>query len=805
MKLQGLSVIFCLIAVPIILVLTAYIQAQITTISMQLAYDTKLLDATHDAMVALEINTANEDLSTVSDSLRSIVSASTNTFINSLSANMGMSSASKSALQPYVPAILVTLYDGYYIYSPTKTPIVCTNSKGVAVYVGDKGVKKDGTVGSYQAYTYDESDTISVDEGADSDYGMLMYKVEGEDKYITGIVEGITEFKTDYVLKSYIPYASRYYYKTGANPEDCIDVQINYTLDNFINIYGNIEGIYYTKSGYYSNVEVTKCIVGDLTDSGVMVNPLEMEGLMNYNEAEIDEFIDKYSTHNKYISIVIDTHIDGDAPFTITSKYIDGDDDESNVDEYEKDDADSAIRYYLKSFAFSNWCREYLADLEIGHIKENMSKANEEAYGESVLGGNDNNVVDNISIVRFEGDTRKIFNSSENPEELDSTFSLHRTDVMKNSIQYNLNVAMSSYNEMNLNSFAFEMPILDDVTWDKITSKVSIVSFMQGFKCGLKTYNNYASVSSTNNEFTVIPEEIYYVGPNSTGVNGLNDGETKYHRIDCPEFSNVKMVGNDKFNFDGILESTASSDTEINDYVLERTVRSFVSKEVKYDKIYNSLEQKYDYDHQNVACYKCIVSRNYESSRDGKIGYYNNLDYKTLSRQAKKVYLIALAKERDELYKTNQIVLTQGMKVDRSMANDQRDSNPLTLENLNNFFNHEYDLKDIKSIEVTFKEVTSQDPTLAIVAYIKASANGIWIKNSKEEDGHHRLILNQLAAQTITLEFSNADVSDTSSLDSPLSILTIDLYSELKPDGSNIRASEGSIKYWIDSIKVNYK
>ena len=108
MKLQGLSVIFCLIAVPIILVLTAYIQSQITTISMQLAYDTKLLDATHDAMVALEINTANEDLSTVSDSLRSIVSASTNTFINSLSTNMGMSSASKSALQPYVPAILVT-------------------------------------------------------------------------------------------------------------------------------------------------------------------------------------------------------------------------------------------------------------------------------------------------------------------------------------------------------------------------------------------------------------------------------------------------------------------------------------------------------------------------------------------------------------------------------------------------------------------------------------------------------------------------------------------------------------------------
>ena len=87
MKLQGLSVIFCVIAVPVILILTYYIQAQVDTIALQASYDTKLLDATHDAMVALEINTANEDLSTVSDALRSIVTASTNTFINSLDRN----------------------------------------------------------------------------------------------------------------------------------------------------------------------------------------------------------------------------------------------------------------------------------------------------------------------------------------------------------------------------------------------------------------------------------------------------------------------------------------------------------------------------------------------------------------------------------------------------------------------------------------------------------------------------------------------------------------------------------------------
>ena len=236
MKLQGLSVFFCLIAVPIILVLTAYVQAQINTISMQLAYDTKLLDATHDAMVALEINTANENLSSVSDSLRSIVNASANTFINSLSTNMGMSSATKSALQPYIPAIVVTLYDGYYIYSPTRTPVICKDENGVAVYVGDKGVISLGTSPEgFKTYQYNPDDTAAtVGMDAGEDYGMLMYKVDEQDYYITQIVNDVTEFTTDYVLKAYIPYAARY--KSGDTDPTDFDVQINYTLDNFVNI-----------------------------------------------------------------------------------------------------------------------------------------------------------------------------------------------------------------------------------------------------------------------------------------------------------------------------------------------------------------------------------------------------------------------------------------------------------------------------------------------------------------------------------------------------------------------------------------
>ena len=286
MKLQGLSVFFCLIAVPIILVLTAYVQAQITTISMQLAYDTKLLDATHDAMVALEINTANEDLSTVSDSLRSIVNASTNTFINSLSTNMGMSSATRHALEPYIPAILVTLYDGYYIYSPTQTPIICTDDHGVAVYVGDKGVSQGTGASGYTSYKYDSSSSFELNAELGADYGMLMYKVEGKDEYITSIVEGVTEFKTDYVLKAYIPYAARYKNESGT-----IDVQVNYTLDNFINIYGEIDGAYYTKSGFFTNIEDISCSVSKLE---------------SYSESALDEYFKEHINDSVELTIKVD-------------------------------------------------------------------------------------------------------------------------------------------------------------------------------------------------------------------------------------------------------------------------------------------------------------------------------------------------------------------------------------------------------------------------------------------------------------------------------------------------------------------
>ena len=59
MKVDGLGIVLAIILLPIIIVVTYYIQLQVDTIAMENSYNAKLLGATYDAMSAFEINTAD--------------------------------------------------------------------------------------------------------------------------------------------------------------------------------------------------------------------------------------------------------------------------------------------------------------------------------------------------------------------------------------------------------------------------------------------------------------------------------------------------------------------------------------------------------------------------------------------------------------------------------------------------------------------------------------------------------------------------------------------------------------------------
>ena len=118
MKYQNFAIIFVLLILPISIVLSYYIQTQTDTLVLQTTYQTKLNDSTYDAIAAYQMNSLNTQ-KVSGESVKSYVLASVNTFFTTLATNLGMSSASKQMILPYVPAILFTTYDGYYIYSPT--------------------------------------------------------------------------------------------------------------------------------------------------------------------------------------------------------------------------------------------------------------------------------------------------------------------------------------------------------------------------------------------------------------------------------------------------------------------------------------------------------------------------------------------------------------------------------------------------------------------------------------------------------------------------------------------------------------
>ncbi len=117
MKLQTLTVIFIIIMLPITMVVSQYIKTEISTITLQSEYDTKLNNATYDAIKAFQLNESNSTTENIATEKIRDVNASVNSFYNSMAASMGVSGYTEENLKGYIPCLVYTLYDGYYIYT----------------------------------------------------------------------------------------------------------------------------------------------------------------------------------------------------------------------------------------------------------------------------------------------------------------------------------------------------------------------------------------------------------------------------------------------------------------------------------------------------------------------------------------------------------------------------------------------------------------------------------------------------------------------------------------------------------------
>ena len=213
MKIQSLAIMFIIIILPISMVLASYTQSRVTTISLQSKYDSKLKDATYDALKAYQLNSLNDNTSEYANSKIRDIKASVNTFFNSIATNFSTAGYSKTTLQNYVPAVVYTMYDGYYIYSP---------------YTNTWGNIETDQIPNQSSGTYKDGETL-------------------------------------YGLKPYVYYSCRY--KSGDNN----DIVITYSLDNYIAIQGKIGGKTVSKYGYVLS-DINVISDEEVTYKGITIN-----------------------------------------------------------------------------------------------------------------------------------------------------------------------------------------------------------------------------------------------------------------------------------------------------------------------------------------------------------------------------------------------------------------------------------------------------------------------------------------------------------------------------------------------------
>ena len=529
MKIQSLAVMFIILILPISLVLSSYTQSRVETLQIQASYDSKLNDSTYDALKAYQLNSLNNDTSDYTNSKIRDIKASVNTFFNSMSTNFKTLGYTKETLQNYIPALVYTMYDGYYIYSP---------------------------------YVNIWDNEIIEKHGEDTSYHGTLTSSENKEKL--------------YGLKPYVYYSCRY-------KKSNLDVTVTYSLDNYVQIQGyvDVNGQKKTVSKYgylLSDVNVND---DNITYKGV---PIDTETLTEnvYVDGQYKEnlpYIKRNGT--KY-------YTDGEKVFSVLNEKSVVQQTDISIEEIRNNN--NAKEYYKEAKELQNFIQKYLSDITTNDIV-NVETGNK--YTDS-----NQNPYYPIQGKIFDYDYK------DGIEADSSNFNTHRIDVIKNSIERNLSIAIANFNNYSNISTDFQLPELKDTDWDKIMDNISIISFMQGINIGGKVYNGYSIITNTINEDIVMEDSIYIEDKNTSTV----------HRITEENLNLNNAIGIYNIN----LERRSAEDTNNN--------------KVYYFPIYATLS------------YDSIVTQNKIAQKTDQTlqNYISNLNNTSL----KKVYYTALARER---------------------------------------------------------------------------------------------------------------------------------------------------------------
>lgn len=599
MKLQYLAVIFVIIILPISMVMSSYIQNQIDTITLQTLYKTKLDNSTYDALKAFQINSVNNKYSSISNSKIRDIEASINTFYNSMKTSMV---SSKEDVQTFIPAILFTLYDGYYIYSSYDNIVQVEKAE-------DETIEK-----------------ITTESSRNYQYG----------------------------LRPYIYYSCKYNLKGKT-------IIVNYTLDNEITVYGDFGNGYETKSGYL--IDPSK--VTEINDSnktlkydGILIKPETLtEHLITVNDdgttTEGDYTYIVYNNKKVYKETTRNGNNDSMQYFwydNYKKTYLAGE--QANLKKYIDNNkvgfrSISAYEYYKSAKEFSEWVNE---KDKLGNITQ-RDVIKIDGSGNNTIGNDTNYLSENTGNLRIFATSG---NSKNDPMLSDSTFNNHRIAIIRKSIETNLTTAIANYNTQSGSNYEYVMPVINDADWYKIVNNVSIASFMQGIPIGQKYFNNYSVITNTKNEEVINSQSMYILERN-------DGGDLEYHQVGCEKLlEKIRNAKNDGSIERGQFTMTAYTDLSFlrqTVKVSETQLKYFYPHSVDNSKISGSANFKY-----LTGCYNCIVNSNADYDIDGIIKgeIKDYLTGKTLYNKnnfeleaVRKTYLTGLARERYDLYKSN--------------------------------------------------------------------------------------------------------------------------------------------------------
>lgn len=606
MKIQYLAVIFIVIVLPISMVLSYYMQTQIDTINSQTNYNTKLYSSTYDAVKAFQINTVNNRYSSVSNSKIRDIEAAVNTFYNSLSTN---ESLSKEELMVHVPALVFTLYDGYYIYN-----------------------KYDNA--------YSEKDQGIPDLNSDiTTYGLKPY-IYYSCRYKKGTKDFVVNYTLDNAITIYGDLGSGYETLSGylINPDD---VTIDYynPVDMQASQVSRWKITYSNSTSEASKITITPEVLTEhiayLNEDGTLNT--DENGNAKANENDFDYLVydgkkvyydkgrDKFFWYDNYKQTYINDETTNQyARARVWNGHL---------------HSTSSLEYFYNAREFS-----IVVNQKIGDITQEHAVTTD---GTPIKTG----ITDDGKELGFVVDTGEapIFNTTlkdNDPLISGSTFNENRMAVIRNSITTNLAAAIANYNMYSGSTYEYALPVLDETEWGKITNEVCMISFLQGIPIGHKYYNNYCVITNNDNEEVVSKNNIYIITKN------MSTGEREYHLPGCTHLMETNELE---------VQSVAYSNLSF----IRQTLRI---AEGDYQYFYPQMRGIETNKTYITACYYCIVNSAETYSIDemiegkimGKDDKWNDTIIYNIAtssnqrlRDIRAAYIKALARERYDLYQMN--------------------------------------------------------------------------------------------------------------------------------------------------------